>query len=530
MQPNDPNGPFGQIGGQQADPGAPYGNPPYADPGAPFFNPAGQPGGGVPFGPAGQPMEPGVPYGQAVYPPYPPEQEWIQNGAYPPLTPEQIQQMQYEAYMQAQGGQPPMPPQMPPIQPNPYNQPGMKVKKQKKPGQRSPVKRLLLAALVTGLLGGGAYYLSQYMNNRQAATAVIESAAMGASYQGDALIVRNETAFDDEGVQSIDYVAQEGSVVYRGDPLCYVYSTGYSAAEITALQDYRDQINDYQQSLLAGETAFDQRMERLENDVLERGMEVRSLVQGIRGNLINQEQILETAITQRQNYFRSKYASDMRLQRLYDDESTQEQRIESWIKQKVATQESIVSFYTDGFEYALSPTVYMNYTPSQVRAMINGEKPETTTAERGRTDLYRLVKQDNYAVLLLVRNSTWSPKDGDTFTLELEQFSSTKVNAQVKSSSRSGSDLLVRLAVLGDVSDVLYMRTCQARIGENVDCMAVPSAALYTQNEARGVVIITEGQQLFVPVNVLREEKGKAYIAAVQTGILTAGMTVRLFH
>lgn len=110
---------------------------------------------------------------------------------------------------------------------------------------------------------------------------------------------------------------------------------------MTALQDYRDQINDYQQSLLSSETSYDQRMERLENEVLERGLEVRSLVHGARGNLINQEKILETAITQRQNYFRTKYSTDMRLNRLYDDETTQQQRIESWIKQKVATQEAL---------------------------------------------------------------------------------------------------------------------------------------------------------------------------------------------
>ena len=182
---------------------------------------------------------------------------------------------------------------------------------------------------------------------------------------------------------------------------------------MTALQNDRDAINDYQQSLLASETDFDQRMERLENEVLERGLEVRSLVHGARGNLTNQEQILATAITQRQDYFRTKYSTDMRLNRLYDDEATQEKRIESWIKPKRAMQQSIVSFYTDGFEYALTPSAYESYTPSQVRSMINGVKPDRGTAARGRTDLYRLVKEGNYAVLMLVKNDTWSPRDGD---------------------------------------------------------------------------------------------------------------------
>lgn len=184
---------------------------------------------------------------------------------------------------------------------------------------------------------------------------MVEAGTLGTSYTGDVLIVRNETAYDEEGVQYIDYVAQEGSVVYRGDVICYVYSTGYSTKEMTALQDCRDAIKDYQQTLLKSETNFDQKMIRLETEVIERGLEVRSLVQGARGNLGNQETILETAINQRQSYFRSKYSSDMRLNRLYDDETNQQRRIDSWINQTVATQESIVSFYTDGFEYALIP-------------------------------------------------------------------------------------------------------------------------------------------------------------------------------
>ncbi|MDD3335372.1 MAG: HlyD family efflux transporter periplasmic adaptor subunit [Eubacteriales bacterium] len=474
------------------------------------------------------------------------QQQW-QNVPYTvplqQMTPQQIQQMQYDAYVwqmqQMQNGQPmPGAPFMPggqPIQQTIYNQPGgkhpKKPKKPRAPGQRRPLRSVLITILVLGVLGGGIAYYLQNIASSHPATAVIELGSMSTSYTGDALIVRNETVFDDEGVQNIKYVAQEGSVAYRGNVLCYVYSTGYSTAEMTTLQDYRDQINDYQQSLLASETAYDQRMERLETDVVERGLEVRSLVHGSRGNLINQEQILSTAITQRQNYFRSKYSTDMRLNRLYDDESTQEQRIESWIKPSVATQESIVSFYTDGFETALSPSAYLNYTPTQVRSMINGEKPQSSASDRGRTDLYRLVKQDNYAVLMLIRNNTWSPKDGETYKLVLEQFSSTIVNAQVLSSSRTGSELLVRLAVLGDVKDVLYMRTCQAQLGENADCLVVPSAALYNQNDQRGVIITDdEGVQRFAPVTVLQEEAGKAYISSLQTGVLKPGMSVQLFY
>lgn len=470
---------------------------------------------------------------QPVYMAYTPEQ--IQQLYQQGYTQEQIQQMQqmfnqgmtpeqvqYETWMQ-QVSMPTAQVQM--------EAPKQKKKKKKKNSGGSG-GRWWKALLALAVIGGVTwFFLKDMILTPTVSTALVEAGTMGESHSGDALIVRDETSYDEEGVQNIEYVAQEGSVVYRGDVICYVYSTGFSSKETTTLQGYRDQIKTYEQTLLKSETAYDQKMTRLENEVLERGLEVRSLVQGARGNLTNQENILETAINQRQSYFRSKYSSDMRLNRLFDDETTQQQRIDGWIKQKVATQESIVSFYTDGFEQALSPSSYETYTPSQVRSMMQGEKPATSAASRGRTDLYRMVKQNNYAVLMLVKDSSWNPVEGTTYKLVLEQFSNTVVDAQLLSFTRSGGELLLRLAVMGDVTDVLYMRTCTAQLGEYVDCLTVPESALYKREETQGVVMMSEdGNSWFVPVKVLRTEGGKAYISPVQTGSLVEGQTVRLFQ
>ncbi|MBQ8149818.1 MAG: hypothetical protein IJ041_04810 [Clostridia bacterium] len=493
-----------------------------------------------PFGQ--QPMQGMNPFGmppqQPVMPPFasqpfpqPMNQQWPPPGAQQAMTPEMMQQMQFEA-MQWQQGQ--MQQQNFPTQPLVHKQRKQKQPKPPKPPRERKdgglnLKILLIVLLVAAAIGAAVYFLFLRDGGTTANTAKIEMAYLGNTYHGDALIVRNETAYNEEGVQNIEYKMEEGSVIASNDPLCHVYTTGYSTAEMNNLQDNRDQISDYQQTLLATETAYDQRMAMLETEVIDRGLEVRSLVQGARGNLTNQEKILAEAITERQNYFRSKYASDMRLSRLYDDENTQKQRIESWIKPKFGQQGLIVSFYTDGFEQALSPALFETYTPSQVRAMINGEKPETTAAERGRIDLYRLVKKDNYAVLLLIKDKTWNPTKDDVYELTLEQFTSTKVEAKVLSYARSGGELLLRLAVVDDVTNVLYMRTCEATIGESVECMTVPVSAIYTQNGAQGVVITQNGVPSFVPVNVLSQSGGKAYIQAIQSGVLEEGMDVRLF-
>ena len=149
--------------------------------------------------------------------------QWQQpymGGQMPPqMTPEQWQQMQqmqqYEAYMYQD-------PQMPTMQ-----QPMQEVKRKRRKKPRKPGgngggqwwKTLIALAVIGGVAW---FFLKDMIGAPQVNTAIVEAGTLGETHSGDALIVRNETAYDDEGVQNIEYVAQEGSVVYRGDVVCYV--------------------------------------------------------------------------------------------------------------------------------------------------------------------------------------------------------------------------------------------------------------------------------------------------------------------
>ncbi len=489
--------------------------------------------------PAGQPMPP---YGAPNAAPGMPNMtqqtgqlpyiDPMQMQATQPLPVEQLQQLlamqQYQQYQQFQQMQqlsamPPVPPAPPTT--GKQAKPPKPPKKRKRRRRRSLLSVILTLLLIVGGVTAGLIFGINALSRRAGGTAVIQSGTLGATYTGDALIVRNEVTYDDEGVAYVDYRAQEGETVQRGNVVCYVYSTGYSTKEMNALQNYRDQIKDYQQTLLKADVTNDQRMTRLETTVIERGLEVRSLVQGARGNLINQEAILADAIEERQTYFASKYSDDTRLKRLYDDEDTQQQRIDSWIRQCQSTIDGIISFYTDGFEYALTPNSYAEYSPSQVRSMIAGIRPERDVTSRGRTNIFRVVRQNNYVVLMLIQDSNWNPVEGQVYKLELEQFSNAEVEARVQSFTRASGELLVRLQVSGDVAPVLYMRTCKAELGEYVDALMVPTSALIEYEGSVGVVL---PPNTFVPVNVINTRGGDAYITPVQAGVLHEGQTVQL--
>ena len=397
---------------------------------------------------------------------------------------------------------------------------------QRPENKRMSVPQIMLIVVV---LAFAVWYLIITLTPESSPYATITAGVIGSRYTGDCLIVRDETPFDAEGVSSVDYIAEEGSLVSRGMTVCNVYSSGFSTREMTALQDYRNQIKEYQIKLLNAQVTTDAYMEKLEADVMTRAREVRELIGGARGNMNNQESLLAAAIQARQNRLREMYSEDQRMTRLYDDEQSQLQRISSWTKQFGAQGEGLVSFYSDGYEYGLTVTNYDQFSPAEVRAMLNGQKPGGDQSSKGKTTIYRLVRDGHWVVLMLIKDSNWNPVEGAEYELKLENFKDTMVKARVVSFTRTGGELEVRLDVMSDVRPVLYIRTCTGVLGDSVSSLTVPAKALYTQDNMPGVVVVREEYQFFVPVNVIDKRDGMIYIAPIQQGALYEGDTVRLF-
>lgn len=387
--------------------------------------------------------------------------------------------------------------------------------------------QILVMVVVLGFAG---WYLYQTLAPAAATTAIIQSGRLSEKYSGDCLIVRDETPYDAEGVTSIDYIAAEGSMIYPETKICNVFSSSFSTKEMTQLQDDRDAIRNYELELIEAETTYDARMARLDADVIDRAKEFRQMINGQNGNMLTQEISLNAAIQARQTYVLDKFSTEQRLSRLVEDEKNQQQRIDSWTKLFIGTGVGIVSFYTDGYEYALNASTFDRFSPSEVRSMYEGNIPERSMVQKGRTTIYRTVRDGSWYVLFLAKDAdSWTPVQGETYELQLERFENDALTATVVSSTRSGGELLVRLRVDSSVDMVLYTRTCQGMIGDSVSTLMVPSRALYTYDNMVGVVVLDGSNQLFIPVNVLLEDGDNVYITAIQQGFLAEGMTVVLF-
>ena len=162
---------------------------------------------------------------------------------------------------------------------------------------------------------------------------------------------------------------------------------------------------------------------------------------------------------------------------------------------------------------------------------VSAKKPASSNdiSSKGKTTIYRVVRDGHWVVLMLIKDSNWNPVEGAVYELKLENFKDTMVQAQVLSFTRTGGELEVRLDVQSKVQPVLYIRTCSGVLGDNVTSLTVPTRAIYTQDNMPGVVVVDGEYPFFIPVNVMDEKDGMVYISPIQQGTLYEGQTVKLF-
>lgn len=400
-----------------------------------------------------------------------------------------------------------------------------KRRKKKKDGLR--LLRLIIALVFIGLLGFAGWQLRGYLSSH-ATTAIVRADSQENLYQGTVVIARNETVYSTDNKTRVDFIADEGSRVARSSVICKVYSSGYNQTEINRLETYREEIQNYHVNQVLS-TYVDAALDSENEEIASLSQQIRTLVQGRGvGSLSNLEKQLESALTVRKNYLRQKYPDDQTLSELYKVENDQLKKIDSWTSTHTASEDCIVSFYTDGFESKVNAKNYANLMPSDIREVIRGVQPARSSASE---PIFRTVIEDEWFALFLCTDRNWNPVVGEEYKMQLTGFDNYVLTAQVESFSRIGGDLLLRMRINSSVEPVLNIRTCSASVGNFISGVHVPINALYTLDNMIGVVVLEGGLQTFVPVMVISyPDSETAFVRPTLSGSpLEAGKTVMLF-
>ncbi len=357
--------------------------------------------------------------------------------------------------------------------------------------------------------------------------AVIMAAQSEFTQNMDCVLIRDETVAASESTAHIEYVATEGTLVNTGDTVAYVYSAGYSEKLLQNLEDTRAKIQDYHKTVILNNIK-DDNLARYDTIVNMMAAEFKSLVNhDSYGSLLTAARQLETAMVNRQEYLRQNKREDVKLSKLYDEETTRLNSIQSWRKEEKAAQSGVISFYMDGYEGALSSETLPSITAADVNTVLAGGSLGSSLSAK-ETAIYRIVNQNQWYVALVTDAKTWNPVVGQPYTLQMEGFDDLSFTAFVTSVQKESGTILAVFQINDPIGSLIYQRTGRARLTATISGLSVSSKALSEENGQLGVWLIDLGGETFVPVEVLSSDGSTSLIQPLVDGALGIGQRVRI--
>ena len=357
--------------------------------------------------------------------------------------------------------------------------------------------------------------------------AVIMAAQSEFTQNMDCVLIRDETVATSESTAHIEYVATEGTLVNTGDTVAYVYSAGYSEKLLQNLEDTRAKIQDYHKTVILNNIK-DDNLARYDTIVDMMASQFKSLVNhDSYGSLLTAARQLETAMVNRQEYLRQNKREDVKLSKLYDEETTRLNSIQSWRKEEKAAQSGVISFYMDGYEGALSSETLPSLTAADISTVLSGGSLGSTLGAK-ETAVYRIVNQNQWYVALVTDAKTWNPVVGQPYTLQMEGFEDLSFTAFVTSVQKESGRILAVFQINDPIGSLIYQRTGRAQLTATISGLSVSSKALSEENGQLGVWLIDLGGETFVPVEVLSSDGRDALIQPLVDGALGIGQRVRI--
>ena len=355
---------------------------------------------------------------------------------------------------------------------------------------------------------------------------IVRSGSSSDTRRVQAVIMRNEKVVSMDSGGTINYVAQEGSMMAEGDVIAYIYSAGYSASQLQALEKVRSDIRAYHLSILG--TIIDTRLDRLEANVHYLALQLKSLVnRRSSGNLLNLEAQLTDAMNARQTYLSQNQREDVTLTTLYETESKRESLISSWRSVETASADGIVSFYLDDCEAFLSPDNTVNITLDSLRSVLQG-RSVSDTGSRLTTNIYRLVDPGRWYVYILTDDGSFNPVTNQSFWFQMEGFEDVVYDATVVSSVKSGNTVMTLLQIDDPLGPMLNQRSGDATISTDLTGLRVPRGAIYRENGQTGVYVYDGAGGTFIPVIVLSTDDEGVLISTEYDTALYVGSYVRV--
>jgi len=344
-------------------------------------------------------------------------------------------------------------------------------------------------------------------------TAAVEWASTEFEANFDVLIVRDEVVYEAKNYGKTEFIAVEGERVEVADPIVEVYEWGYNDTTHSELLDLQKIILEYEADVIRAGIIDDQLID-INVRIDAKALQIAQVVSGDAKDLLPLEREMKELLDERSTYLRNVMPDDQLTEYLKQETALLE-LIAGWRQSVVANEPGLVSFYFDGNEALMSKENIGSFTRSALEEVIDGKIIETSSDDQAFVPLYRVVKEDEWYVILLSDADIPEMYIGNGFSIIFDDYLDEMQTGVVfeKTILENNDGFVYTILIRGNIGALLGERRVSAKLYNVQEGMRVPRSCIRSTGEI-SYVETTDGQ--IVPVYLIADDGEYVFIQTYQ--------------
>ncbi len=340
-------------------------------------------------------------------------------------------------------------------------------------------------------------------------TTSVEWASTEFTANFDVLVVRDEVVYEAKNYGKTEFIAVEGERVQVGDPIVEVYEWGYNDTTYSELLDLQKTILDYEADVIrAG--IIDEQLNDINLRIADKAKVIQEAVSGDDQDLLLLERQMKELLDERSTYLRNVMPDDQLTEYLKQETALLE-LIAGWRQSVVANEPGLVSFYFDGNEALMNKGNIGSFSRNGLEEVIDGKIIETSSDDQAFVPLYRVVKEDEWYVILLSEVDIPEMYIGNGFSFIFDDYLDEQQTGVVfeKTILENNDGFVYTILIRGEIGALLGERRVSAKLYNVQEGMRVLRSCIRSTDEILYVETV-EGQ--IVPVYLIADDGEYVFI------------------
>lgn len=362
----------------------------------------------------------------------------------------------------------------------------------------------------------GGWYLV-HMFTKTPVYGIVQYGEISLKDEGAALVIRQENVYDAPEYGRVNFLVAEGESVEKEAPVAVLYKANYREELVYQLYNIQEKILLYQQENIVQEI-IDKDLEKVEKDIASTAVSIQTAIRDLQfDKLDDYEKKLRSLFSSRQKILAQKMKSDPYLERLYKEEAELNEQLEEWKVELVAPESGFISFSLDGMEDILGEKA-INYISIEDfksfygKDVMNQEgSGEDAKAEQ---PFFKIVQPGKWYIACLVSKPQINYAEGQEVDVSfIGPQEEQVIKGRVYRVVQGKGETLVIVEFGEKVEDFLNKRSVEVEISKSFQGFMVNASAVVTRRGEKGVRVIREDSEVFVPVEMVATDGQNAIIS-----------------